>query len=65
MMLALFEPAQIDRVTGLILDVKAERVGVERLRAGEVGHAERHMAAAHDVEGWVEDMLRHGHGLNS
>src|ERR1700752_1632278 len=58
--LPLLEAPEIQRIPALVLDDKPERPLVEGFAAAKVGHAEHHMARAHDVERRIEDVLGHG-----
>src|SRR5215831_7240538 len=63
MMIALLDPAQIERIRGLVGRQQPEAIDIEGPAAGKVADAELDMARAHDVERRIEDGRPYGHWL--
>src|SRR5262249_33215888 len=63
MMIALLDPAQIERTRGLVGRQQPEAIDIEGPAAGKVADAELDMARAHDVERRIEDGRPYGHWL--
>src|SRR5215831_1729038 len=64
MMIALLDPAQIERIRGLVGHQQPEAIDIEGLAAGKVADTELDMARAHDVERRVEDRRPDGHWMS-
>ena len=57
----LLAAAQVYRFVVAILDMQSDGVFVELAAGVQVDHVEHGVAAADDVEGRIEDVLRNGH----
>jgi hypothetical protein len=60
-MLPLFDVAQIKALAVDALNDATEGIGIKGAASPEIGDTQGGVAAAHDVEGWVEDGFRNGH----
>ena len=60
---ALLHAAQIERVLARLLHVQADDALVEGAARLQIARGQHRVAAAHDVERRIEDVLRHGHGV--
>src|SRR5437763_11423295 len=64
-MLLLLAAAQIHRLVVAVLDMEADGVLIEGAALVEIDDIEHRVAAADDVERWVEDVCRNGHVVSS
>jgi hypothetical protein len=60
-MLPLLDAAQIEGLPVDVLDDEAEGLGIEGSATTKVGDTQGNVAAADDVEGWIEDVFWNGH----
>src|SRR3954452_13454968 len=63
MMLMLLATAQVHRLVVAVLDMETDGIFVEGAALVEIDDVEHGVAAADDVERWVEDVCRNGHVL--
>src|SRR5262245_41586465 len=60
-MVTLLHAPEIKRIPARLLDVQPDDLLVERTARPEITRREHCVAAAHDIEGWVEDVLGDRH----